>query len=171
MVSPTQLCWRYIPQFTTKTVICPSELVHHWFRQRLPSHYQNNYRGLYCQLDPLEQALVNFESKQIKFHSRICIWKCNWQNVSHIIQVRLSYLVGHCDDHGSLKDACGSIKVFAGFRGETGSEKFPWQLTENLRTDGIQIDKLVQERRNSSALAMELRLSCTNPLKYGSMMS
>ena len=26
-----------------------------------------------------------------------------------------------------------------------------------------QIDGLVQERRNSSALAMELRLSCTNP--------
>ena len=28
------------------------------------------------------------------------------------------------------------------------------------------IDGLVQERRNSSALAMELRLSCTNPLAY-----
>ena len=29
----------------------------------------------------------------------------------------------------------------------------------------LQIDGLVQERHNSSALAMELRLSCTNPLK------
>ena len=28
------------------------------------------------------------------------------------------------------------------------------------------IDGLVQERSNTSALAMELRLSCTNPLKY-----
>ena len=28
------------------------------------------------------------------------------------------------------------------------------------------IDGLVQERRNSSALAMELRLSCTNPSIY-----
>ena len=28
-----------------------------------------------------------------------------------------------------------------------------------------QIDGLVQERRNSSVLAMELRLSCTNPPK------
>ena len=28
---------------------------------------------------------------------------------------------------------------------------------------GVYIDGLVQERRNSSALAMELRLSCTNP--------
>ena len=27
----------------------------------------------------------------------------------------------------------------------------------------IHIDGLMQERRNSSALAMELRLSCTNP--------
>ena len=29
----------------------------------------------------------------------------------------------------------------------------------------MMIDGLVQERRNSSALAMELRLSCINPLK------
>ena len=29
-----------------------------------------------------------------------------------------------------------------------------------------QIDGLMQERRNSSALAMELRLSCTNPSNY-----
>ena len=28
------------------------------------------------------------------------------------------------------------------------------------------IDKLVQERRNSIANALELRLSCTNPLIY-----
>ena len=27
----------------------------------------------------------------------------------------------------------------------------------------VRVDGLVQERRNSSALAMELRLSCTNP--------
>ena len=30
------------------------------------------------------------------------------------------------------------------------------------------VDGLVQERRNSSALAMELRLSCSNPLMYDS---
>ena len=29
----------------------------------------------------------------------------------------------------------------------------------------IQVDGLVQERRNSSALAMDLHLSCTNPSK------
>ena len=31
-------------------------------------------------------------------------------------------------------------------------------------TDATHIDGLVQERRNSSALAMELHLACTNPL-------
>ena len=30
-----------------------------------------------------------------------------------------------------------------------------------------QIDGLVKKKRNSSALAMELRLSCTNPSIYG----
>ena len=30
----------------------------------------------------------------------------------------------------------------------------------------LHFDGLVQERRNSSALAMELRLSCTNPAIY-----
>ena len=35
-------------------------------------------------------------------------------------------------------------------------------MTENY----VHVDGLVQERRNSKALAMELRLSCTNPLMY-----
>ena len=35
-------------------------------------------------------------------------------------------------------------------------------LRVTLRTGMFNIDGLVQERRNSSALAMELRLSCTN---------
>ena len=36
------------------------------------------------------------------------------------------------------------------------------ELMENWQL--LYIDGLVQERHNSSALAMELRLSCTNPL-------
>ena len=35
-----------------------------------------------------------------------------------------------------------------------------WGISDK---DQYHIDGLVQERRNSSALAMELRLSCTNP--------
>ena len=33
-----------------------------------------------------------------------------------------------------------------------------------MPADGLYIDGLVQQRRNSSVLAMELHLSCTNPL-------
>ena len=38
-----------------------------------------------------------------------------------------------------------------------------WKETILTRWGLDNIDRLVQERRNSSALAMELRLSCTNP--------
>ena len=40
---------------------------------------------------------------------------------------------------------------------------FPVQVHMYHHGKDIKIDGLVQERRNSSALAMELRLSCTNP--------
>ena len=40
--------------------------------------------------------------------------------------------------------------------------------TKNVQPHRIrtQIDGLIQKRRNSSALAMELRLSCTNPVRW-----
>ena len=38
-------------------------------------------------------------------------------------------------------------------------------LTAALKNGKSQIDGFVQERRNSIANAMELRLSCTNPLR------
>ena len=37
--------------------------------------------------------------------------------------------------------------------------------------DEDQFDGLVQERRNYSALAMELHLSCTNPSNYAHIVS
>ena len=40
------------------------------------------------------------------------------------------------------------------------------QLMRDLRYNGYKIDGSVQERSNSSALAMEIRLSCTNPFKW-----
>ena len=42
---------------------------------------------------------------------------------------------------------------------------FLWDAITNPGTY-LQVDGLVQERRNSIALAMELRLSCSNPSKY-----
>ena len=40
-------------------------------------------------------------------------------------------------------------------------------LPENLQRTGSKSYGLVQERPSSSALAMEQRLSCTNPSNYG----
>ena len=45
----------------------------------------------------------------------------------------------------------------------TVGHKFAQLSWHNIYNPWLSIDGLVQERRNSSALAMELRLSCTNP--------
>ena len=49
-------------------------------------------------------------------------------------------------------------------------EGYEWPTANKMTLEIISIittkDGLVQERRNSSALAMELRLSCTNPSIY-----
>ena len=65
---------------------------------------------------------------------------------------------------GSLKHA---ISWFWGFT--TFSEYKPWSFNsqQTLHID-THIDGLVQERHNSSALLMGLRLSCTNPSIYNS---
>ena len=55
------------------------------------------------------------------------------------------------------------------FTGAPSSNEFQWLYSETQHqdspNDGPQghIDGLMQERRNSIANAMELRLSCTNP--------
>ena len=41
-----------------------------------------------------------------------------------------------------------------------------WVITQSNGRRVLHIDGLVQDRRNSSALAMEVRLSCTNPSIY-----
>ena len=38
-----------------------------------------------------------------------------------------------------------------------------YSVSSSIRRVNLHIDGLVQEKRNSSALAMELRLPCTNP--------
>ena len=42
-----------------------------------------------------------------------------------------------------------------------------WDFCSDIH-NGLQVDGLVQERRNSSALPMELRLSCINPVMCSS---
>ena len=50
---------------------------------------------------------------------------------------------------------------------ETGPKSGQAHEQQNMRIFyEFHIDGLVQERRNSSAFAMELRLSCTNPSTY-----
>ena len=61
-------------------------------------------------------------------------------------------------------------------RGSTLESSFYWEVIRiwegnsaawcRYKEVQYQIDGLVQERRNSSALAMELHLSCTNPSKW-----
>ena len=53
---------------------------------------------------------------------------------------------------------------YTSFFGYNGVTSDPTDgLEPNCARSSIDINRLVQERRNSSALAMELRLSCTNP--------
>ena len=49
---------------------------------------------------------------------------------------------------------------------ENCSEIWHVSIKHNINNVIHQIDGLVQKRRNSSANALELRLSCTNPSKY-----
>ena len=65
----------------------------------------------------------------------------------------------HKTEEKSIKSSRSSSKVVG--LGLADLWEFP-TLHRSTKTDDI--DGLVQERRNSSALAMELRLSCTNPL-------
>ena len=50
----------------------------------------------------------------------------------------------------------------------TGNCTVSYSIPSFIQTE-LQIDELMQERRKYSVLAMELRLSCTNPSKCGSV--
>ena len=62
-------------------------------------------------------------------------------------------------DAGDLRHHCTHYDV-------TVMKQAQNMVLSNGRRYNTYIDGLVQEKRNSSALAMELRLSCTNPLIY-----
>ena len=66
-----------------------------------------------------------------------------WQNYPYLVR------------HNSVKPHYVTVKFF-------------WSSDDRLCRAYLKDDGLVQERRNSSALAVELRLSCVNPLmRYG----
>ena len=44
-----------------------------------------------------------------------------------------------------------------------------WHVSQDMYNWRLKIDGLVQERRNSIANALELRLSCTNPSRFYNM--
>ena len=61
-------------------------------------------------------------------------------------------LEGHCSQEYS---------IFSAWKKKSKASWMEGRTLESLQHNDI--DGLVQERRNSSAFAMELRLSCTNP--------
>ena len=115
------------------------------------------------------------------FHQRKSIWNCHLQNYSHFAYVSLCSRTLTSACWGSVWWLlCTPCSHFAWCGTSAGAGPAPpaWgppprapppsprhdlgcdSSWNNTRYD---IDGLVQERRNSSALAMELRLSCTNP--------
>ena len=112
---------------------------------------------------------VKFESnKYCNFHSEHYTWRCRLQNVAHFIQTSFLKM---------LPAKCRPIVMVCCLFGTPLSEpmltcnwtfafKSNFMQNSNIFFEGNtfqNIDGLVQERRNSSALAMELRLFCTNP--------
>ena len=76
---------------------------------------------------------------------------------------------------GTAQNSSGTLWHFRTIVGAYSSGLLYWQWLEQACISCVPLfitsrhphnDGLVQERRNSSALAMELRLSCTNPLIY-----
>ena len=115
------------------------------------------------------------------FHQRKSIWNCHLQNYSHFAYVSLCSRTLTSACWGSVWWLlCTPCSHFAWCGTSAGAGPAPpaWgppprapppsprhdlgcdSSWNNTRYD---IDGLVQERRNSSALAMELRLSCTDP--------
>ena len=93
----------------------------------------------YCQLNPEEHLSVKTYLKFTSFHSRKCTWKCRlpkWRPFCLCFNVLM--LLGH-----QLAQCRPQVYIYF-----------------------LHIDGLVQERCNSSALAMELRLSCINSSIY-----
>ena len=102
-------------------------------------------------------CLITISPLVILYHS------CHWK----------SYIDRGCYFSDNVESVCASISPCWAVRWSLVTGHSHWDCPRTRHTlvtaagmEIQQIDGLVQGRRNSSALAMELRLSCTNPSKW-----
>ena len=109
----------------------------------------------YATLALLYILLVQFvdvtEGYRLHFHNNLLQWK--YINIIHNISLKG---VPEGDPKSEF------IQVMAWY--STGDKLLPELILTQLTS--AYMDGLVQERRNSIADALELRISCTNPLNY-----
>ena len=111
-------------------------------------------------LSPWRRALSPWQpcwtTSWILLSSVHCSSLGDWVPVDFVYSSRFHLLAPHLQM--SFSNLTTVIEYQWVFFSMAGRISYSWWCHE--------IDGLVQERRNSSALAMELRLSCTNPLKW-----
>ena len=132
----------------------------------MPSHYVNQCCNIVnSNLRNKRQWNPKWNSN-IFFYRRNCIWKCLLQNGSHF-----------CFSLDVLKIVISCNNIFARRKRPISTEEVwhnhdsaisYWPKIEESdkkshTLTNCDIDRLVQEKRNSTANAMELRFSCTNP--------
>ena len=113
--------------------------------------------------EPFLRCAIQLDN--LHFPTPLCLYK---KYVAHdlvCLNKACLALLGHCGFKISMKTFLTLKLSFM-----WGIECDPWcrsnlKIYEEIRQDiqWAHLDGLVQERRNSSALAMELRLPCTNP--------
>ena len=88
-------------------------------------------------------------------------YDCRWRHTSRVRHERKRILPSPCD-----LGRTGTFAVVDGYTGVLSLDHLVIISTPRQTYESPYIDGLVQERRNSSALAMELHLSYTNPSKW-----
>ena len=112
-------------------------------------------------LKALNKILQNFRKSSLSFtyiirEQGILQAKLSYHNSQPILPVTTQYCKPPTYTLGFLIYMSGSISLVSVMPNNETVISYLY----------VYIDGLVQKRRNSSALAMELRLSCTNPLIY-----
>ena len=126
---------------------------------------------------------MNLWLKVIFFHSIKCIWKCCYKIAAYLPQLQcvnytsLTLYIIICIQIFSLSNyplLCSEWRSALVIEWDhsnvwclcTSQPRVETEWSQGIsyqQKSGEHFDELVQERRNSNALAMELRLSCTNP--------